>query len=148
MLTAYRWSAVTMMLVVITAGVGAWPASFAVKVETSALRLRGKTQGVGELFHNVASIVFNLTLPYMYNPDAGYLRGKMGFVYGGICLFTAVVTWLIVPEMKGRTVLDIDQMFSLGLKAREFKKWEGNADAAARAEMGKEREERREELRE
>lgn len=126
-----------MMLVVITAGVGAWPASFVVKVETSALRLRAKTQGVGELFHNIASIVFNLVLPYMYNPDAGYLRGKMGFVYGGICLFTAVVTWWIVPEMKGRSVLDIDHMFSLGLKAREFKKWEGNADAAALAEIAK-----------
>ena len=126
-----------MMLVVITAGVGAWPASFAVKVETSALRLRAKTQGVGELFHNIASIVFNLVLPYMYNPDAGYLRGKMGFVYGGICLFTAVVTWLVVPEMKGRSVLDIDHMFSLGLKAKDFKKWQGNADAAALAEMAK-----------
>ena len=126
-----------MMLVIITAGVGAWPASYAVKVETSALRLRAKTQGVGELSHNVASIVFNLILPYMYNPDAGYLRGKMGFVYGGICVFTAVVTWLVVPEMKGRTVLDIDHMFSIGLKARDFKKWEGNVDAAAMAQVAK-----------
>lgn len=126
-----------MMLVVITTGVGAWPASFAVKVETSALRLRAKTQGIGELFQNIASIVFNLVLPYMYNPDAGYLRGKMGFIYGGFCLFTAVMTWWIVPEMKGRSVLDIDHMFSLGLKAKEFKKWQGNADAAVLAEMAK-----------
>ena len=126
-----------MMLVIITAGVGAWPASYAVKVETSALRLRAKTQGVGELFHNVASIVFNLVLPYMYNPDAGYLRGKIGFVWGGICFFTAVITYLVVPEMKGRSVLDIDHMFALGLRARDFKKWQGNADAAALAGMAK-----------
>ncbi len=132
-----------MMLVVISAGVGAWPASFAVKVETSALRLRAKTQGAGEFVHNVASIVFNVILPYMYNPDAGYLRGKMGFVFGGICLFTAVVSWLVIPEMKGRSVLDIDHMFSLGLKARDFKKWRGNADAAALAEMAKDRQPQR-----
>ena len=126
-----------MMLVIITAGAGAWPASYAVKVETSALRLRGKTQGVGELFQNIVSIVFNLVLPYMYNPDSGYLRGKMGFVYGGLCLCTAAITWWIVPEMKGRSVLDIDHMFGIGLKARDFKGWEGNADAAAQVELGK-----------
>lgn len=125
------------MLIVITAGVGAWPASYTVKVETSALRLRGKTQGVGELFQNIASIVFNIILPYMYNPDSGYLRGKMGFVYGGICLCTTVVTFWIVPEMKGRSVLDIDYMFSIGLKAKDFKKWQGNADAAAKGEIAK-----------
>jgi hypothetical protein len=124
-----------MMLVVITAGVGAWPASYAVKAETSALRLRAKTQGVGELFHNVASIIFNVILPYMYNPDAGYLRGKMGFVWAGFCVFAAAVTWLLVPEMKGRSVLDIDAMFAEGLKAREFKTWSGNADAAVLAQQ-------------
>lgn len=127
-----------MMLVIMVAGVGAWPASYAVKAETSALRLRAKSQGVGELFQNVVSIIFNIVLPYMYNPDAGYLRGKMGFIWAGFCALAAALTWLYVPEMKGRSVLDIDAMFAEGLKARDFAKWRGNADAAVLAEEKRE----------
>lgn len=35
------------MIVVFAAGIGVWPASYAVASEASALRLRSKTQGIG-----------------------------------------------------------------------------------------------------
>jgi len=112
-----------MMAVIVVCGMGAWPASFAVAGEASNLRLRAKTQGVGVLCDMLSNVVFNLVLPYIYNPDAGDLKGKTGFVYGGLCLFAFAVTWLSVPEMKGHTALENDTMFESNIPCREFKNW-------------------------
>ncbi|OQD81415.1 hypothetical protein PENANT_c027G10865 [Penicillium antarcticum] len=117
------YTAACMMAVVVVCGLGAWPASYAVSGETSSLRLRAKTQGIGVLCYMLSNVVFNLVLPYVYNTDAGDLKGKTGFVYAGLCLLTLVVTWLIIPEMKDRTTLEVDAMFEADLPCRNFKKW-------------------------
>ena len=112
-----------MILVVVICGMGAWPASYAVNGEASSLRLRAKTQGLGVLCYMLSNVVLSLVLPYIYNPDAGDLKGKTGFVYAGLCLFTWTLTWFMIPEMKGRTVLEIDAMFEAKLPCSEFKNW-------------------------
>lgn len=118
-----RWTAVSMMLTIIVAGVGAWPASFAIAAETSSLQLRARTQGLGWCVSALATAVSGLALPYVFNPDEGNLRGKTGFTYLATCLVGAVVAWKLIPEMKGRSVAEIDRMFELRLDARQFKGW-------------------------
>jgi hypothetical protein len=71
----------------------------------------------------LSNVVFNLVLPYIYNTDEGDLKGKTGFVYAGLCFIACAVTWLIVPEMKGRSALEIDAMFEANLPCRQFKHW-------------------------
>ncbi|KPI45071.1 Maltose permease MAL61 [Cyphellophora attinorum] len=122
------YTAISCMIIVIIVGVGAWPASFAIRSEASSLRLRSKTQGLAGLFDHLSTIVLNLILPYIYNPDQGNLKAKTGFVFAGLCLVGAAVTFYDVPEMKGRTVLEIDAMFRLGLKTREFRNWRGTTE--------------------
>ena len=114
------------MAVVVVCGMGAWPASFAVAGEASNLRLRAKTQGIGVLYYMLSNVIFNLVLPYIYNTDAGDVKGKTGFVYCGLCLLAFAVTWLAVPDMKGRTALEIDTMFESNLPCRQFKNWSAN----------------------
>jgi MFS family permease len=120
------WTGITLMVVITTCSLGAWPACYAVMGETSSLRLRAKTQAIGGVGQQIVSVVFKFCLPYVFNPDAGNLRAKTGFVYTGFCLIGFAVTWAIVPEMKDRNALEIDRMFDLGLKAREFRKWSGD----------------------
>ncbi|KAF7617862.1 putative sugar transporter [Aspergillus flavus] len=115
------WSAVTMMLVITVCGATAWPASYAVGAEASALRLRAKSQGLGWVMNGLSNGVFGLVLPYIFNPDQGNLRAKTGFVYTGLCLVGLVGTWYVVPEMKDRTPIEIDRMFEMHLPARKFK---------------------------
>lgn len=122
------YTAISCMVVVIVVGVGAWPGSYAIRSEASALRLRSKSQGIAGLFDHLSTIVLNLVLPYIYNPDAGNLKAKTGFVFTGLCLLGALVTYRDVPEMKGRSVLELDAMFALGLKTREFKGWRGSGE--------------------
>ncbi|KAL6702488.1 hypothetical protein ACN47E_001613 [Coniothyrium glycines] len=122
------WTAVSMMLTIIVCGVGVWPASFAVSAETSSLQLRAKTQGVGWFVGSLSSTVAGVVLPYVFNPDQGDLRGKTGFTYAASCVLGVLVTWYMVPEMKGRSVADIDRMFEENVSARGFKTWCGDRD--------------------
>jgi hypothetical protein len=58
------------MLVVFTAGIDVWPASYAIGSEASALRLRSKAQGIGWFMYGLGTMVFGVAMPYFYNPDA------------------------------------------------------------------------------
>ncbi|MBE3041165.1 MFS transporter [Candidatus Bathyarchaeota archaeon] len=111
------------MCVVITCGIGVWPASFALAAETSSLRVRALAQGLGWFASGFATAIFGIILPYIFNPDAGNLKGKTGFVYTGFCVMGAVVAWRWVPEMKDRSAAEIDAMFEAKLEARKFKTW-------------------------
>ncbi|OKP05948.1 Maltose permease MAL61 [Penicillium subrubescens] len=117
------YTAVTMMIVTMVCGLGIWPASHVVAAETSSLQLRAKSQGIGWFVSGIASGVFSIILPYIYNADKGNLRAKTGFVMAGFAAVGMVATWLTVPEMKGRSPMEIDRMFALKLPTRSFKQW-------------------------
>ena len=53
----------------------------------------------------------NFAIPYMINPDEGNLRGKVGFVFGGLGLIGTLWSFFYVPELKGKTFAEIDTMF-------------------------------------
>lgn len=117
-----------MMVITIICGMGAWPASTAISAEVSALKLRAKSVGIGVFSQMGANVIFSLVLPYVFNPDAGNLRAKTGFVMSGICGVATVVTWFYVPESKDRSVTELDKMFELGVPARGFKGWVDESD--------------------
>jgi len=116
-----------MMLTIVVAGVGVWPASFAIAAETSSLQLRARTQGLGWCVSAFSTAISGIALPYVFNPDEGNLRGKTGFTYTATSLMGAAVAWYLIPEMKGRSVADIDRMFELKLEARQFKGWKSES---------------------
>ncbi|RAL12918.1 proton myo-inositol cotransporter [Aspergillus homomorphus CBS 101889] len=122
------YSAVTFCLVVVASGTGAWPATYAVGAETSSLRLRAKTQGLGWFVNCLSTGVAGLVLPYIFNPDQGALISKTGFLFFASCVVAAVVTWFIVPEMKARTPAEIDRMFENRLPTKEFRRWSPEMD--------------------
>jgi hypothetical protein len=117
-----------MMMTIVICGIGVWPASFAIGAETSSLQLRAKTQGIGWFVSALTSTVSGLCLPYVFNPDEGNLRGKTGFTYAASCAVGVVISYFLIPEMKGRSVNEIDRMFELKLGAREFKKWKPESE--------------------
>ncbi|CAM1511848.1 Fc.00g093610.m01.CDS01 [Cosmosporella sp. VM-42] len=112
-----------MIAVIVVCGMGCWPASYAIMGETSSLQLRAPTQGLGGVAAEGASIVMVVALPSIFNPDAGDLGAKTGFVYSGLCAIGVAVTWFCLPEMKGRSNMEIDHMFEMRLPTRKFKSW-------------------------
>ncbi|KAL1598052.1 hypothetical protein SLS60_008540 [Paraconiothyrium brasiliense] len=124
-----QWlTAAFLMLIIMVCGLGVWPASYAIMSEASALRLRAPSQAIGGISAYVSAIFTNFVLPYLYNPDAADLKAKTGFVFTGCCVLAAGATWLVVPEMKGKNVSEVDRMFQEGVGARESRKWRSDVE--------------------
>ena len=75
-------------------------------------------------------------LPYIFNPDQGNLGAKTGFVYGVMSVIAAVISWLFIPEMKGRDWTEIDAMFLARIRAREFEKFGREVGGGGGGEKG------------
>jgi hypothetical protein len=125
----HRYIAVGLILVITIAGLGAWPASYAIGGETSSLRLRAKSQGLGWFANSAGSAVFSAFLPYLYNTDAANLGGKTGFVFCALSAIACVLSYLYVPDLKGLTPAQADEMFESGQPARNFKKQQADVEA-------------------
>jgi SP family general alpha glucoside:H+ symporter-like MFS transporter len=121
-------TAVFGILTIVTCGVGVWPGSYAIMSEASALRLRAKSQAIGGITAYITGIFTQFVLPYLYNPDAADLKATTGFVFAATSLVAGIITWAVVPEMKGRSVMEIDHLFEEGVNARKSGKWTMNRE--------------------
>lgn len=98
------------------------PISYTIISETSAVRLRALSTGVGRGAYYVAEIPMIFLASYMLNPTGGNLAGKCGYVWGGTAAVCWVMAFFFLPELKDRSYREVDIMFNRKLPAREFKK--------------------------
>ncbi|EME46958.1 hypothetical protein DOTSEDRAFT_145251 [Dothistroma septosporum NZE10] len=101
---------------------GPAPASWVFIGETSAIRLRPLTTGMGRATYYIVEIPCIFLASYMLNPTGGDLGGKCGYVWGATGLICLVVAYFQLPEMKGRSYREIDIMFKRKIPARQWKK--------------------------
>lgn len=109
---------------------GPAPASWVIIGETSAIRLRPLTTGVGRASYYLINIPCIQLSSWMLNEKAANLGGKCGFVWGATGLVCWIVAYFYLPEMKGRSYREIDILFRRKVPARQWKKTpiELNAD--------------------
>ncbi|KND91006.1 General alpha-glucoside permease [Tolypocladium ophioglossoides CBS 100239] len=103
---------------VYTASLGAM--AFAILGEASSTSLRAPTVALATATQAIAGTVFNFVIPYMVNPDQGNLKGKVGFIFGGLALVASAWGFFYVPELKGRTFDEIDRMFQARVPPRKM----------------------------
>jgi len=94
--------------------------AFAILGETSSSALRAHTSALANATQSIMGIIMNFAIPYMINPDAGNLKGKVGFIFGALGMLGAAWAWFYVPELKGRTVEEIDAMFQARVPPRKM----------------------------
>ncbi|KAJ4508074.1 hypothetical protein HRR83_005655 [Exophiala dermatitidis] len=85
--------------------------AFVLLGEVSSLALRARTTALATATQAALGIALQVAIPYMVNPDAGNLKGKVGFVFGGTSLIATILSIWYIPELKGRTYGEIDTMF-------------------------------------
>ncbi|TKW56890.1 Alpha-glucosides permease MPH2 [Colletotrichum tanaceti] len=100
---------------------GPAPASWVVIAETSSIRLRPLTTGLGRAAYYVVNIPCIFLATYMLNPTGVNLGGKCGYVWGATGFFCFVVSYFFLPEMKGRSFREIDILFKRRVPARQWK---------------------------
>ncbi|KAM0420260.1 hypothetical protein ACHAPT_011918 [Fusarium lateritium] len=94
--------------------------AFAVLGECCSLALKAKTMALATATQSVMGLAMNFAIPYMVNPDEGNLKGKVGFIFGGLGLLGMIWSWIFVPELKGRRYDEIDRLFELKVSPRKM----------------------------
>lgn len=98
--------------------------SYVVLSEASASRVKEKTSQLAIVISVLTTFVTSFTIPYLINAPYANLGGKVGFVYGSICWASVVVAYFCIPELKGRSLEEVDQLFASGASLRKFRKIE------------------------
>ncbi|KAJ7918447.1 maltose porter [Mycena leptocephala] len=97
------------------------PVSWCVIAETSAIRLRPLTTGIGRATYYIIEIPCIFLGSFMLNPTGGNLGGRCGYVWGATGFICYVAAYFGLPEMKGRSYRELDIMFKRRVPARKFK---------------------------
>ena len=97
------------------------PISYSIIAETSSIRLRPLSTGVGRAAYYVAEIPMIYLASQMLNPTGWNMAGKCGYVWGGTAFVCLVSAYFGLPEMKGRSYRELDILFKRKVSARKFK---------------------------
>ncbi len=100
----------------------AWgPLAWTVATEICVGRNRPRIMAVATSVFWIFSWLVTFTLPYLYT--TAQLGAKVGFVYFGSTVLTFSFVWFALPETRGRSLEEIEEMFNDGIPAR---KWKGH----------------------
>ncbi|KIW52225.1 hypothetical protein PV05_07884 [Exophiala xenobiotica] len=100
------------------------PCSYVVVSEAASSRVKEKTNLIACVISISTTFLTSFTLPYLLKAPYAALGAKVGFLYGSICCAMVVLAYLFVPELKGRSLEEVDQLFASGVSLRKFGKVE------------------------
>ncbi|KAJ5128872.1 hypothetical protein N7526_007038 [Penicillium atrosanguineum] len=96
--------------------------------EVSHLRLRDKNALVVYCTQFVFDFIITLNLPYLLNAGEANLQSKVGFIYGSCGAVGLVWAFFYLPDMTGRSLEELEEMWSQKVPAREFREWKSSSD--------------------
>jgi MFS transporter, SP family, general alpha glucoside:H+ symporter len=97
------------------------PITYTAIAETSSVRLRALSTGVGRAAYYVAEIPMIYLASQMLNPTGWNLAGKCGYIWGGTAIICWIIAYFCLPELKGRSYRESDILFNRRIPARKFK---------------------------
>ncbi|KAI1276823.1 MFS monosaccharide transporter-like protein [Xylaria sp. FL0933] len=92
--------------------------------ELASQRLRSHTFGLATAIGFFGAWLTTFTAPYFINPEKLGWGPKYGYIWTGSCAIAGAWVWLFLPEVKGRTLDEIDEMFEARVPARKFRKYQ------------------------
>lgn len=66
-------------------------------------------------------------LTAVQNPGYGNLGGKIGFLWMAFSFISGVYVFFFVPELKGRSLEELDYMFEARISTRSFRSFDSSA---------------------
>lgn len=97
------------------------PITYTAIAETSSVRLRALSTGVGRAAYYVCEIPMIYLASRMLNPTGWNLAGKCGYVWGGTAIGCWITAYFFLPELKHRSYREVDILFNRRVPARKFK---------------------------
>jgi SP family sugar:H+ symporter-like MFS transporter len=120
---------------------GLAPYTYLTAGELPAQNLRGHTMGVSTGTGFVFAWLTAFTAPYFINPIELNWGGKYGYIWFGSALIVIAFLNVCLPEVRGRTLEEIEEMFNNNVPTWKFKDYvtHNAAEAAARMEQEEEK---------
>lgn len=88
--------------------------------ELPTQRLRSHTFGLAAAAGFCGAWLVTFTAPYFINPAAMNWGPRYGFIWFPSCVVSATWVFFFLPEVRNRTLEEIDEMFEARLPARRF----------------------------
>nr|QBH67497.1 hypothetical protein UE_1431 [Ustilago esculenta]QBH67608.1 hypothetical protein UEMT_2074 [Ustilago esculenta] len=92
--------------------------------ELPTQRLRNYTMSYAIGWGQATAVVTTLALPQITASDAGNLAAKAYLIFGGCMLVITVLAFFLLPETRGRTFFEIDQLYANRVPAWRWSKYE------------------------
>ncbi|KAL2851029.1 general substrate transporter [Aspergillus pseudoustus] len=102
--------------------------------EISNERLRPYTAGFAQLMSCLCGIIMDVLVPYMTNDNKWGWGYKTGWFYAGTGVIATAGAWYLIPETKGRTTAELDELFERKIQAWNFGKTETATQQLLRSE--------------
>jgi len=100
------------------------PAAYITASEVGTSRLREKTMAFSTAINVVVGFVVVFTTPYLLSPPYANLGAKLGYIWGAFAALGVVWVFFFMPELKGRNLEEIDQLFEAKISMRKFSSYE------------------------
>ncbi|KAJ5097379.1 hypothetical protein N7456_008100 [Penicillium angulare] len=94
--------------------------AFLTGAEIGGIRMRKKTMAFGTACDVVAAFLVTFVTPYLL-PHMGV---NIGWIFGSVAAFSVVWGILFFPELKGRGLEEVDELFEAKIWAWQFKQYE------------------------
>jgi len=91
--------------------------------ELPSQRLRSYTFGLAAASGFFFAWLTTFTAPYFINPDSLDWGPRYGYIWAPSCAIAFLWVFFFLPEVKGRTLEEIDEMFETKMSARKFRKF-------------------------
>ncbi|OKL56640.1 hypothetical protein UA08_08358 [Talaromyces atroroseus] len=90
---------------------GCWGSvMWTVTAEVGTTSLRERTMSISTVAGFITSLLITYINPYV-EESPGNLGSRVGFVYGSVSIVAMVFVYFLVPEMKGRSLEELDELF-------------------------------------
>ncbi|PWY88302.1 aldehyde dehydrogenase [Aspergillus heteromorphus CBS 117.55] len=105
--------------------------------ETPHLRLRDQTSVVAWIVRIVCDFVVSYSLPYLLDAPYADLQSKVGFIYGALAALGVISGYFFLPELTGRSLEELEEMWQQRIPARKFSDWKSDVDGSFGAKTGR-----------
>lgn len=61
----------------------------------------------------IFAFAISFSIPYLLGTPGANLSARVGFVFLGFCAFTFIASYLLVPELTGRTLEEVDELYDV-----------------------------------
>ncbi|KAI1391777.1 general substrate transporter [Hypoxylon trugodes] len=109
--------------------------------ELPSQRLRSYTFGLAAAVAFFAAWLTTFTAPYFINPDSLNWGPRYGYIWFPSSIVAGIWVYFFLPEVQGRTLEEIDEMFEEKLPARKFRGYKSIRRLAAIEKPGAQHEE-------